>query len=148
MPRPPESSPAEGVDAPRAVLDASALLAYMHDEDGALKVRETMKRGCAIGLVNLAEVLSKIAEDGGSPESTLEELRKFDPALKIIPPTEDDAVAIARLRPKTKDAGLSLGDRACIALAERLGAPAMTADREWARADLDIEVVQIRGDEE
>lgn len=129
------------------VLDASALLAYLRREKGAPKVREAIKRGCAASLVNVAEVLSKVAERGENPERTLKELRDLGPALKIVKPTEDDAVAIARLRPRTKDAGLSLGDRACIALAQRLGVPAMTADREWARADLDIEVVLIRGDE-
>lgn len=132
---------------PHAVLDASALLAYMRDETGGDRVAEAIQRGCAVGVLNVAEVLSKLAEQGTDPERSLERLRSLEPALTIVPPTERDAVAIAKLRPKTRSAGLSLGDRACIALAERLGAPAMTADREWARSDLETEVVLIRNDE-
>lgn len=55
-----------------------------------------------------------------------------------------DCIAIAELRPRTKPQGLSLADRACLVLAERLGAPALTADRSWARADVHTEVKLIR----
>jgi len=62
----------------------------------------------------------------------------------IEPMTAADCIAIARLRIATKAQGLSLADRACLALAERLGVPALTADREWAKADIDAEIQLIR----
>ena len=64
--------------------------------------------------------------------------------IAIEPITEDDCIAIARLRRKTKAQGLSLADRACLAPAERLEVPAVTADGEWAKAAVAAEVRLIR----
>lgn len=58
--------------------------------------------------------------------------------------TAADCIAVARLRLTTKTQGLSLADRACLALAERLDVPAVTADQEWAKADVGAEVQLIR----
>jgi PIN domain nuclease of toxin-antitoxin system len=63
----------------------------------------------------------------------------------VEPFTDADAMAAAALYPKATGKGLSLGDRACLALAQRLGAPALTAERVWAELDLDIDVQLIRG---
>ena len=126
------------------VLDASALLAYVQDEDGADEVETALEKGCAISSVNLAEVLSKLAEAGADPAQALGELETLGEALQIEPMDEMDAVRVASLRSRTKAAGLSLADRACLALAERLGLPVLTADRDWKNADVDVEVVFLR----
>jgi PIN domain nuclease of toxin-antitoxin system len=127
-----------------AVLDASALLAYMHGEAGADEVEAALQRGCAVGIVHIAEVLSKLAEAGDEPARTLLRLESLGDALEIVGLDLEDAVAIARLRPVTKAAGLSLADRACLALARRLRLPAMTCDRDWNQVDVDVEIVLIR----
>jgi ribonuclease VapC len=64
--------------------------------------------------------------------------------LSVEPLTAADCVVVARLRPITKRQGLSLADRECLALAERLGVPALTADRKWLEADVAAEVQLIR----
>lgn len=133
--------------APASVLDASALMAVLHAEDGASVVIEAIGRGAAVSVVNWAEVLSKLAEAGKDPEAAAAELRRAEGsrrALSIEPLTAADCVAVARLRPITRRQGLSLADRACLALAERLDVPALTADRKWREADVVAEVQLIR----
>lgn len=137
-----------GAEPPASVLDASAALALLNDEDGGEVVSNAIADGAAISVVNLAEVLSKVAERGSDPAEAAAELRKAEGskrALMIEPLTAADCVAVARLRPITKQRGLSLADRACLALAERLGIPALTTDEAWEDVpDLDIEVRLIR----
>lgn len=134
--------------APEAVLDASALLAHINEEPGASVVREAMASGVAISIINWIEVLSKLAEEGGDPELASAEItaaRLVNTAIKIEPVTPDDAIEVARLRPLTRGKGLSLADRACLALGKRLSVPVLTADREWtALRDLDAAVRLIR----
>lgn len=132
---------------PASVLDASALMAVLHAEDGASVVIEAIGRGAAVSVVNWAEVLSKLAEAGKDPEAAAAELRRAEGsrrALSIEPLTAADCVAVARLRPITRRQGLSLADRACLALAERLDVPALTADRKWLEADVAADVQLIR----
>lgn len=119
----------------RSVLDASALLAYLNDEPGADVVEKALTAGSAIGTVNWAEVLSKAMETGIAPETLATELEKrgiLGNTLDVLPLTIEDSMEIARLRPLTKSFGLSLGDRACLALGKRLRIPILTADRIWA----------------
>lgn len=121
---------------PEAVLDASALLAHIHDEPGAPVAREAMENGAAISVVNWIEVLSKLAEDGKDPELTSAEMTTaglVETVVTVEPVTAEDAIEAARLRPATKDHGLSLADRSCLALATRLEVPVLTADRAWAK---------------
>jgi PIN domain nuclease of toxin-antitoxin system len=130
-----------------AVLDASALLAYLADEPGADSVGRAIGDGAAISSVNLAEVFSRVADLGSDP-STLA-VRMTDDgllhgAIEVWPFINEDAIEVARLRPLTRSAGLSLGDRACIALARRAELPVLTADRAWTKLDLEIEQRQIR----
>lgn len=116
------------------VLDASALLAYLYGEDGAETVRNSLAVGCCISVVNWSEVLSKVADAGDSPQdlvAQLEESRLFGTSLRIEKFTEVEAMTVAELRSETKHLGLSLGDRACLALGRRLGAKVLTADRDW-----------------
>lgn len=132
---------------PASVLDASALMAVLHDEDGASAVMEAIGEGAAISVANWAEVLSKLAEAGRNPEGASAELRRAEGsrrALTIEPMTAADCITIAQLRPITRAQGLSLADRACLALAQRLRVPALTADREWVAADVEAEVRLIR----
>jgi ribonuclease VapC len=133
--------------APTSVVDASALLALLHDEAGAEVVADAIATGSAISVVNLAEVLTKLAEAGKDPEQAIGQLHDTEGdtgALVIEPLSEADCVEIARLRPKTWELGLSLADRACLALAKRLALPVLTADRTWAEAKLGVEVKLFR----
>ncbi len=105
-----------------SVLDASALMAVLHGEEGASVVVEAIGAGSAISVANWAEVLSKLAEAGRDPEDAAAQLRKAEGsrrALAIEPITAADCIVIARLRPITKAQGLSLADRACLALVRR-----------------------------
>ncbi len=128
------------------VLDASALLAYLNGEPGAERVRQCIEQGKAIMCsVNLAEVLSKCADQGMSSANQAAlcaalplEISAFDSRL---------ALASAALRSITRSQGLSLGDRCCLALAQSRSATALTADRAWSRlVQADIDVEQIRPD--
>jgi len=140
-----DSEPA--AKAPASVLDASALLALVHDEPGAEPVVEAIAARAAIGIVNLAEVLSKLADAGKDPDEARRELLNAaddQQALVVEPLTEADCVEVARLRPMTRALGLSLADRACLALAKRLAIPVLTADRTWTQANLEVAVRLIR----
>lgn len=129
------------------VLDASALLAYLNEEPGADAVEAALAEGACIGAANWAEVLSKVAESGAQPEALIEALEArgiLGQALAVLPLLPEDGLAIARLRPATKALGLSLGDRACLALGLRLGLPILTTDRAWAKLALSVEVRVVR----
>lgn len=132
---------------PGSVLDASALLAFLHREPGAEFVAGSMRHGAWISAVNWSEVLSKLAEAGQGPEAvrrTLIEHHVLGILLHIHPFDEADAAEVARLRPLTRTAGLSLGDRACLALGHRLGLPVLTADRTWLDLDVGVRVEAVR----
>jgi ribonuclease VapC len=129
------------------VLDASALLAHLNDEPGANVVEDALMKGAAISAVNLAEVLSKLAEIGEDPARANEGLWRrglLGTNVEVHPLTVEDAVVIADLHRKTRSHGLSLGDRACLGLALRLQLPAITADRTWSRLRVGVKVETIR----
>ncbi len=129
------------------VLDASALLAYLRDEEGAGDVEEALSHGGYLSAANWAEVLSKVAEEGQDPARLAKHLERqglLRGGIEVIPLGEEDALLIAQLRPLTRERGLSLGDRACLALGQRLGLPVLTADRAWEGLHLDVEVRVIR----
>ena len=123
------------------VADASAILAALKNEPfGNVDPQELV--GATISAVNLCEVLSKLHEDGLSEAQAEAAVSAMD--LRVVPFDEPQARTAARLRSTTRHAGLSLGDRACLALGERLGYPVVTADRVWASLDLGVEIVVIR----
>lgn len=130
-----------------AVLDASALLAYLRDEPGAEAVADAVAGGAAISTMNLGEVFSRVADRGADPSRVARQMTErglLDGAIAVEPFTSADAIEVGRLRPLTREHGLSLGDRACLALAQRLELPAVTADRAWSKLDLEIELRHIR----
>lgn len=92
--------------------------------------------------VNVTEVVTKLIDRGMSLPDIWADLRNT--AIAIYPFDEADAEEAARLRTSTRAAGLSLGDRACIALAARLGTPVVTADQAWTAVSLPVEVILIR----
>lgn len=125
----------------RVVLDASALLALLHGEPGNHKVAENIP-GAAIGAVNLSEVVSKLIERGVPEQAVRLALRQVE--LEIHPFGEDLAYQAGILRSATRSAGLSFGDRACLALAQQLAAPVLTTDGNWKDLDLGVEIRVIR----
>lgn len=128
-----------------AVLDASAVLARLQDERGAEVVDAVLERGpCAISAVNLAEVGARLSDRGATPAAIEAGVAAFP--LEIIAFDEAAAYASALLRPPTRQAGLSLGDRACITLAETLSVPVITCDRAWQQLSLTVPVILARAD--
>lgn len=123
------------------VLDASAVLAYFHNEPGQQRVSAALD-DAVINTVNWAEVLQKITAAGGDAERLGDGLIAL--GLGVEPLQLDDARVIARLWPITRSVGLSLGDRACLATAHRLGLPTLTADQAWSELDLDLDIHLIR----
>jgi len=107
------------------VLDASALLALVYAEPGS-DVVGALLPNARISAVNLSEVAAKLAEGGMTAPDIHAALDGL--GLSVVPFDADLAYAAGLLRAATKAAGLSLGDRACLALAARLGLPALTAD--------------------
>lgn len=128
---------------PTVVLDASALLALLLDEPGGEFVRPLLT-DAAMSTVNLAEVIGHFARNAAAREQITEMIGPLP--IVYLAPDESLAYDIAMLLPETRRAGLSLGDRACLALARRLAIPAVTAERRWATiADgLGVEVRLIR----
>jgi ribonuclease VapC len=127
------------------VMDASALLAVSKGEIGAERVMEILEtQDCVISSVNMAEVATRLL-DMGLPLQHLE--RACDQfAIDVIDFNQEQALAAAKLRIATKAAGLSLGDRACLALTQLMQGIAVTADHAWddVKTALDIKILQIR----
>jgi len=123
------------------VLDASALLAMLQGEPGGEVVQELLETAL-ISSVNWAEVAQKALEWQAEVEGMRHELAAL--GLEILPFTAPVAETTARLRATTRQAGLSLGDRACLATAAVLGLPAITADRVWLDLGLPIEIRAVR----
>ncbi|MBD2547324.1 type II toxin-antitoxin system VapC family toxin [Planktothricoides raciborskii] len=132
---------------PIAVLDASALLTYLQGEPGADAVADALIQKAVISAVNWAETLSKLAERGQDPDAVTTQLREqglLDQALIIYSVDEELGRHIAKLRTATRSLGLSLGDRACLALALKLNLPALTSDRIWETLSVGVEIRVIR----
>jgi ribonuclease VapC len=110
------------------ILDASALITFLKAEPGADMVAAAIA-DTAIGVVNLAEVISYFAHLG-MPEDAINAVLGPLP-ITLFPADPALARAAGQLRRLTASAGLSLGDRFCLALARQEGRPAWTADRAW-----------------
>ena len=114
---------------PAVVLDASALLAALFAETGHERVTSLLG-GAAISAVNYSEVLSRQIRMGAALELATANLAALN--LRVIPWDHELAEAAADLSSLAWTHGISLGDRACLATARKLGVTAVTADRDWA----------------
>ena len=124
------------------VLDASAILALLKREPGSDWVADVLDVSL-LSAVNWSEVLAKALDYGTDLRDAASHFEAL--GLPIVPFSAQDAGLVAELRPLTRQKGLSLGDRACLALAKRYRAKALTADRAWAELELPgIEVQLIR----
>jgi len=123
------------------VLDASALLALINAETGADQVQELLPQA-AISTVNLAEVVTRLINmkmPENEMRTTLAGL-----TLKVLPFDEEQAFLAGILSEATRPLGLSLGDRACLALALTTSATAVTADRAWLDLKIGVNITLIR----
>jgi ribonuclease VapC len=127
--------------APESVLDASAVIAVLRGEPGASAVEPLLGRA-AISAVNWVEVLQRYQSVGLDTAGKRQDAEAL--GITVLDFTADDAAVVARLRAPTRALGFSLADRACLALATRLGVAAHTADRIWAELDVGVEIVLIR----
>lgn len=126
---------------PVRVLDASALLCLIFGEPGAATI-EALVDGSIMSAVNYAEVIARLVDKSEYDDDTRADLAHL--AIDIIPLDRETAELAGVLRAPTRAAGLSLGDRCCLALARRLGGVAVTTDRAWARADAGVPVDVVR----
>jgi len=126
----------------RIVLDASALLAVLNREPGAEKLTPQLLSGATSSSVNLAEVQSKLVSRGIKPDEAWE--ATISPIREASAFTDDQAKIAGSLIAQTSAFGLSLGDRACLALGIALKAPVYTADRSWRNLKLGVRIHLVR----
>lgn len=112
------------------VLDTSALLAFIKNETGAEKTHAALLGGAICSAANWSELAQKVRQSGKNWDNVRKLLKSF--RLTITDVTEADAETAAALWKAGN--GLSLGDRLCLALAERMGTDALTTDRAWVGA--------------
>lgn len=123
------------------VLDASALLALLFREAGHETVAGYIGESC-ISTVNLSEVIGRFSRDGHDAQLVLQKIKATN--IKIIPFSMDQATVAAIFLPQARSFGLSLADRACLALAFSRNVPVLTADKIWQQADVGVDVVLVR----
>ena len=118
------------------LLDASAVLAWLQEERGSDVVDEVMDES-SIASINAAEVLHKLVGQGATPEQAGEILNRL--AVPIVDLASEHLRGMARL---SKVKGLSLGDRACLAVAETMGLTAVTGDQHWATSGIPVRLIR------
>ena len=123
------------------VLDASALLATVKRERGAEAV-EAVFAEAAISAVNVTEILTKVSDWGLDARAYVRNLAALP--LEFVDFNFARAALAAHLRKSTRSFGLSLGDRACLALGIERQCPVMTADRNWTKLNIGVPIVLIR----
>jgi PIN domain nuclease of toxin-antitoxin system len=116
------------------------LVALLFNEPGANRVADVVAGGATVSTVNLAEVATVLVRNNRDVK-LLDSLRS---QVTVQPFTNDDAIATADLYPRVASRGLSLGDRACLVLADRLTAPAITAERIWTELNVETQIRFIR----
>jgi len=124
------------------VLDASAVMAVLNQEAGAERLTPDVLLDAVCSTLNVAEVQGKLVERGLDPEDAWEDVMGI--VRNSIPFAAEHAKAAGSLIAQTRALGLSLGDRACLALALELGAPVYTADRSWKNLKLNLRINLIR----
>lgn len=123
------------------VMDASAVLACIHGEPGADIVRD-LAPGALISAVNFAEVISKLIERG-TPANIAAQVAGAM-SMEVVAVDAGLGLRMGTMHETTQRRGVSLGDRACLALAERAGLPVVTADRTWLSLNLGLTIRMIR----
>lgn len=125
----------------RYVLDASALLCVMFDEEGADHVAARLS-GAMISATNFSEVIAKLVDRGMPPPDIITIMTDLD--IEVVPVDRQQAEVAGLMRATTAGLGLSLGDRACLALAQTRRTTALTTDRAWSKLETDVAVEQAR----
>jgi len=123
------------------VLDASALLAFLQHEPGWETVKAILP-SAVMSTLNVAESLSKLADNGVDPGAILQTL--VQSPMSLVDLTAAHALTAAKLRPLTRGAGLSIGDRTCLALALELGCGVLTTDASWKKVAVGVQVQMLR----
>jgi PIN domain nuclease of toxin-antitoxin system len=128
------------------VLDASALVALMYEEAGADRVERAIDEGALVSAINWAEVLTRLVVHGGDPHQAAATALPGGPTtkLELVDYDERQARETAKLIRYTHSFGLSLADRAALALGTLRGLPVLTADRAWKSLRLPIKIEVIR----
>ncbi|NCN71596.1 MAG: type II toxin-antitoxin system VapC family toxin [Rhodoferax sp.] len=129
------------------LLDASAVLAFLQGEPGEEVVREALQSAnCRVSAANQTEVISKALDRGGDTATIGRMLEALN--YTIIDVLAADGAQAGWLRSATRQLGLSLGDRLCLAAAQRLNAKVLTADRPWLTlgSALGLHIICIRPD--
>jgi ribonuclease VapC len=126
----------------RIVLDASAILAVIIGEPGAEKLTPALLARAVASTVNLAEVHAKLVSRGWPPAQAWEDATS--PVRELLPFDEHQARAAGDLVAHTRHLGLSLGDRACLALALALKVPVYTAEKAWKKLRISVPIHVIR----
>ena len=125
------------------VLDTSAFLAYLWREPGGDQIAKVLYEETAVmSAVNVAEVIAKVINRGLPVTSAEEFLMTLD--FEHVAFDTNMALRTALLQPVTSPRGLSLGDRACLALAQSRNAVALTADKSWLALDIGVRIDCIR----
>ncbi len=124
----------------RVVVDSSVLIAYLLKEPLSVDLADETKT--VVSSVNLAETLAKLIRYGATEHQAWADATEL--ADEIIPFSPEHARTSARLFHRTRQHGLSLGDRACLALGLALGLPVYTTDRVWKEVDVGVEVIVVR----
>lgn len=128
---------------PGYVLDASAALALLFAETGQEEVAKALESGhVQMSAVNYAEAFGRLKAFGASKTEAAEALDTL--GVAIIPFDKEQAVIAGDLAQATAPLGLSLGDRACLALSKQTGHSAITADKAWAGLKFHPKVRLIR----
>jgi ribonuclease VapC len=123
------------------VLDSSAVIAFLQREPGADVVGKVITRSI-VSTVNAAEIVAKLIQYGLTADEAADSMMALP--VRKLPFDLDQALTAGTMWGRSKSMGLSLGDRACLALAEAMKLPAMTSDRRWAEFDAKIEIRLIR----
>ena len=123
-------------------MDASAILAFIQGEPGSEKLTTALLNGAVCGAVNLAEVHGKLVSRGWPADEAWEDARS--PIQDVLPFDLSQARLAGGLVAHTRALGLSLGDRACLALALTLKAPVYTTEQAWKKLKLEVPVHVIR----
>ena len=126
----------------RVVLDASALMAVINQEAGGEKLTPEIMSLAVTSTVNLAEVHGKLIQRGFAPDDAWRATRMT--VQEAVDFTAEQAKIAGDLVAQTRSLGLSLGDRACVALGISLHAPIYTADKAWKSLNVGVRIHVIR----